>query len=108
MKKFITIALLAIAFIMVAAPELNAGVSIGIGVGFPAVYGNPAYYPYGYGCYPYSYYGAPYYRPCSGLITGGTANAYFFGITISGIKHLARVANVVRSHFAAESALASA
>jgi hypothetical protein len=62
MKKFITIAL-AIAFIMVAAPELNAGVSIGIGVGFPAVYGYPAYYPYGYGCYPYSYYGAPYYRP---------------------------------------------
>jgi hypothetical protein len=70
MKKFMTIALLAIGFIVLAAPESNAGVSIGIGVGFPGVYGYPAYYPYGYGCYPYGYYpssyygySAPYYRP---------------------------------------------
>ena len=68
MKKFITVALLAIAVTMVAAPESNAGVSIGIGVGFPALYGYPGYYPYGYGGYPFgyyptSYYGAPYYRP---------------------------------------------
>jgi len=64
MKKFMSIALLAIGFIMLTAPESNAGVSIGIGVGFP-VYGYPAYYPYGYGYYPYSYYpyGAPDYRP---------------------------------------------
>ena len=64
MKKFMIIALLAIGFIVLTAPESNAGVSIGIGVGFP-VYGYPAYYPYGYGYYPYSYYpyGAPYYRP---------------------------------------------
>jgi hypothetical protein len=57
MKKFMMIALVAIGFIVVATPESNAGVSIGIGLGFPA------YYPYGY--YPYSYYpyGAPYYRP---------------------------------------------
>jgi hypothetical protein len=56
MKKFMMIALVAIGFIVVATPESNAGVSIGIGFGFPA------YYPYGY--YPYSYYpyGAPYYR----------------------------------------------
>ena len=46
--------------------------------------------------------------PYSGLITGGTANAYFFGIAISGIKRLATVANMVRSHVAAEFALASA
>jgi hypothetical protein len=48
MKKFMIIALLAIGFIVLTAPESNAGVSIGIGVGFP-VYGYPAYYPYGYG-----------------------------------------------------------
>ena len=68
MKKFMAIALPAIGIIVLAAPESNAGVSIGIGVGFPAVYGYPAYYPYGYGCYPYgyypsSYYGGPYYQP---------------------------------------------
>jgi hypothetical protein len=62
MKKFMIIALLAIGFIVLAAPESNAGVSIGIGVGFPGVYGYPAYYPYGYGCNPYGYYPA-YYRP---------------------------------------------
>ena len=63
MKKFIITALLAIGFIVLTAPESKAGVSIGIGVGFPG-YGYAAY-PYGYGCYPYSYYpyGAPYYRP---------------------------------------------
>ena len=62
MKKFMTIALLAVGFIVLATPESNAGVSIGIGVGFPGVYGYSAYYPYGYGCYPYSYY-PPYFRP---------------------------------------------
>ena len=55
MKKFMTIALLAVGFIVVTTPESNAGVSIGIGVGFPGVYGYPACYPYGY--YP------PYFRP---------------------------------------------
>ena len=44
MKKFMIIALLAIGFIVLTAPESNAGVSIGIGVGFP-VYGYPDYYP---------------------------------------------------------------
>ena len=53
--RSMTVALLAIGFIVLAAPESNAGVSIGIGVGFPGFYGYPAYYPYGY--YP------PYYRP---------------------------------------------
>src|SRR6478735_7980288 len=45
---------------------------------------------------------------CTGLITGGTANAYLFGIGISGIKCLARVAHTVRSHVAAEFAFVSA
>ncbi len=61
MKKFMMIALVAIGFIVLATPESNAGVSIGIGFGFPGFYGYPAficYYPYGY--YPY---GAAYYRP---------------------------------------------
>jgi hypothetical protein len=38
----------------------------------------------------------------SGLITGGTDNAYFFGITISGIKRMVTVANTVQSHVAVE------
>jgi hypothetical protein len=69
MKKVLTIALLAIGFIALAVPESKAGVSIGIGFGFPAIYGYPAY-PYGYGCYPYGYYpssyspySAAYYQP---------------------------------------------
>jgi hypothetical protein len=57
MKKFMMIALVAIGFIVIATPESNAGVSIGIGFGFPA------YYPYGY--YPpviyYSSVYGPYY-----------------------------------------------
>ena len=67
MRKFIIIALVAVGFIGLTLPESNASVSVGIGFGFPAVYGG---YPgYGYGCYPYGYpassypYGAPYYRP---------------------------------------------
>ena len=53
MKKFVMIAVVAIGFIVMATPESNAGVSIGIGFGFPVgCYGYPAYYPYGY--YPYA------------------------------------------------------
>jgi hypothetical protein len=44
MKKFMIIALLAIGFIVLTAPESNAGVSIGIGVGFP-IYGLPGLLP---------------------------------------------------------------
>jgi len=59
MKKFMMIALVAIGFIVIATPESNAGVSIGIGLGLPVGFcGYPAYYPYGY--YPY---GAAYYPP---------------------------------------------
>jgi hypothetical protein len=57
MKKFMMIALVAIGFIVIATPESNAGVSIGIGFGYPA------YYPYGY-YPPIIYYGSvygPYY-----------------------------------------------
>jgi hypothetical protein len=69
MKKFVMIALIAIGFIVIATPDAKAGVSIGIGFGFPIGYcGYPGYYPYGYypyRYYPYSYYpyayGAPYY-----------------------------------------------
>ena len=38
MKKFMMIALVAIGFIVIATPESNAGVSIGIGLGFPEVF----------------------------------------------------------------------
>ena len=63
MKKFMMIALVASGFIVIATPESNAGVSIGIGFGFPGFCGYPAYYPYGY--YPpviyYSSAYGPYY-----------------------------------------------
>ena len=67
MKKFMMIALVAIGFIVIATPESNAGVSIGIGFGFPVGFcGYPACYPYGpYGYNPYGYYPyrAAYYGP---------------------------------------------
>ena len=44
MKKFMMVALVAIGFIVIATPESNAGVSIGIGFGFPGFCGYPAYY----------------------------------------------------------------
>ena len=63
MKKFMMVALVAIGFIVIATPESNASVSIGIGFGFPGFCGYPAYYPYGY--YPpviyYSSVYGPYY-----------------------------------------------
>ena len=62
MRKLIIIALVAAGFIGLTLPESKAGVSVGIGIGFPGVYGYPGYgYPYGYpAAYPY---GAPYYQP---------------------------------------------
>src|SRR2546423_12483494 len=81
MKKCMMIALVAIGFIVMATPESNAGVSIGIGLGFPVGFcGYPAYYLYGpYGYYPYSYYpyGAAYYRPV--VYYGGGDRAYYWG-----------------------------
>ena len=68
MKKFMIGALVTIGFIVMATPESNAGVSIGIGFGFPGSCGYPSYYPYGYspyGYYNYYPYGAGYYRPAA-------------------------------------------
>jgi hypothetical protein len=52
MKKLLLIALVAGGLTFVPAQRSDAGVSVGIGFGFPGYYG---YYPSGY------YY--PYYRP---------------------------------------------
>ena len=63
-KKFLLIAVAAGALAFVSMPKSEAGVRVGIGIGFPIGYcGYPyaGYYPYGYG-YPYGYYG-PYYSP---------------------------------------------
>ncbi|HEY2801049.1 MAG TPA: hypothetical protein VGI85_10660 [Chthoniobacterales bacterium] len=60
-KKLLFVVAAVGAFAFVSAPKSEAGVHIGIGIGFPIVY--PAYgYPYA-GYYPYAYnYGAyPYY-----------------------------------------------
>src|SRR4029453_5061749 len=102
MKKFMIIALLAIGFIVLTAPESNAGVSIGIGVGFP-VYG-----------YPDTTRMAtvitrtattPTARritdrlstiaACMGLIIGGMAIGCTFGGATSGIKGLNTFVNTV-------------
>lgn len=66
-KKLLLIAAAIGAFALASAPKSDAGVRVGIGIGFPVAYpayGYPyyPYYPYGY-AYPYGYpYGyAPYY-----------------------------------------------
>ena len=56
MKKLLLIALVAGGLAFVPAQRSDAGVSVGIGVGFPGYYG---YYPYGY----YGPYYGSYYRP---------------------------------------------
>ena len=62
-KRLLLIALVASGFAFVSAPRSDAGVSFGIGLGFPVGYygyGYPGYYGYGY--YPYRYYRPyPYY-----------------------------------------------
>ena len=61
-KKLLLIGSVVGLLAFVPVQRSDAGVSVGIGVGFPGYYG---YYPYGYYPYryyrPYPYYG--YYRP---------------------------------------------
>jgi hypothetical protein len=63
-KKILLIGSVAGLMAFVPVQRSDAGVSVGIGIGFPGYYG---YYPYGYYPYrysyyrPYPYYG--YYRP---------------------------------------------
>jgi hypothetical protein len=58
-KKLLLVAIVAGGFAFATVPRSNAGVAIGIGLGFPGVYPYPYYgYPY---AYPYPYYG--YYGP---------------------------------------------
>jgi len=56
-KKLLLIGLVASGFAFAAAPRSDAGVSVGIGFGFPG------YYSYGYPGYGYGYYPYGYYRP---------------------------------------------
>ena len=59
-KKLLLIAAVVGAFAFISVPKSDAGVRVGIGLGFPIAYpgyGYP-YYPDAYG-YPYGY--APYY-----------------------------------------------
>ena len=68
-KRLLLIGSVAGLLAFVPAQRSEAGVSVGIGIGFPGYYGYyPAYYPYGY-YYPYRYYrpynwygGHHYYR----------------------------------------------
>jgi hypothetical protein len=74
-KRLLLIALVASGFAFAATPRSDAGVSFGIGLGFPVGYygyGYPGYYGYGnpYGYYrPYPYYG--YYGGPSFYWSGG-------------------------------------
>ena len=56
-KKLLLAALVAGGIAFVPVPRSDAGVSVGIGFGFPVGYYGYPYYGY-YGAYPY-----PYYRP---------------------------------------------
>jgi hypothetical protein len=64
MKKLLLMAVVAAGFALAGASRAEAGVSVGIGIGFPGYcgygypYAYPGYYPYPYG---YPYYGG-YYR----------------------------------------------
>ena len=57
-KKLLLIALVAGGIAFVPAPRSDAGVSVGIGFGFPVGYYGYPYYPY-YGPYPYYGYVGP-------------------------------------------------
>jgi len=102
MKKFMIIALLAIGFIVLTAPESNAGVSIGIGVGFP-VYGYPAYSRMatvitGTATTPTARRitdRLSTIAACMGLIIGGMAIGCTFGGATSVIKRLTTFVNTV-------------
>ena len=59
-KKLLLIAAVAGAFTFASAPKSDAGVSVGVGIGFPVGYYGCGY-PYGY--YPYGYYPYPYVYP---------------------------------------------
>src|SRR5438105_2656541 len=90
MKKFMLIALVAIGFIVVATPESNAGVSIGIGFGFTVFYGYTAYTT------PVTFRTVTTLTArrlsitvaVTGLIIGGTAAGYTIGTTTTGAKFL--------------------
>src|SRR5262245_35011773 len=56
-KKLVLIGSVAGLLAFVPVQRSDAGVSVGIGIGFPGYYG---YYPYGY-YYPYRYYYRPNY-----------------------------------------------
>ena len=57
-RKLLLIGLVAAGIAFVPAQRADAGVSFGIGIGFPGYYG---YYPYYYPPYPYYGYYRPYY-----------------------------------------------
>lgn len=67
MKKALLIALVAAGFLVAGAPKSEARVFFNIGIGFPFAYYPyyPAYYgypaSYGYGYYPYAYPGVRVY-----------------------------------------------
>jgi hypothetical protein len=58
-KRLLLIGAVAGLLAFVPVQRSDAGVSVGIGIGFPGYYG---YNPYGYYYRPYPYYGY-YYRP---------------------------------------------
>ncbi|HAF03794.1 MAG TPA: hypothetical protein DCG89_08350 [Spartobacteria bacterium] len=61
-KRLLLIALVASGFAFASAPRSDAGVSFGIGFGFPVGYYGYGYPAYGYGYNPYGYYRPyPYY-----------------------------------------------
>ena len=57
MNKLLLIALVAGGLMLVGTPRSDAGVSVGIGFGFPVAYPYPYAYPYGF--YGPSFYAGP-------------------------------------------------
>jgi hypothetical protein len=89
MKKFVLIALVTLALSFAAAPKSEAGVAVGVNVGFPIGYCG---YPYPY--YPYPYYPAVYPSPFYGSFFFG--RGFGFGPRVVVVRHPRVV--VVRHH----------
>jgi hypothetical protein len=68
-KRFLLIALVAAGLMIASASRSDAGVSVGIGIGFPVGYVGYGYAPYGY-TYPAYYYPRPVYYPAPVVYTG--------------------------------------
>jgi hypothetical protein len=84
LRKLLLIALVTLGVVLAAAPQSEAGVAVGVNLGFPVgYYGYP--YPYPYPYYPYPYYPAVYPAPVYGSFFFG--RGFGFGRRVVIVRH---------------------